>query len=593
MLELVASGKSVKEACREIGIHRTTYQRWRSENPEFSIQMDQIQTAAVSITHNGKLPPFADFCAKYLHQPIYPHQRHWVNLLEGKPLGKLHPAIIYEEASPNHILINTPPEHAKSTTLSINYPTWRLLNNPNVKIMLVSKRAELAAEFLYAIKNRLTHPRFAQLQKDFGPPEGFKADASIWAADRIYLGSQRDSGEKDPSVQAVGLGGALYGVRSDLIIVDDAVILANAHEWEKQARWIQQEVLTRLGPFGTLVVVGTRVDAMDLYKHLRTPDLYPTGVSPWTYFAQPAVLEYAEDPDDWVTLWPRAQEPWPGSRPKPDSEGLYPHWDGKHLNRRRGMVSSRTWALAYQQAEVEEDAVFPAEKVKACLTKRNAGLLKPDEAGRNMNGLYVIGSMDPAMVGDTGVIVYAVDRHTKKRYILDGKLRAGATPGWIRDIIKELTTQYDINEWRIERNSFQAFLTQDPELQEWLGSQGVRLAEHYTGKNKWDPLYGVASMAILFELQLIDMPGLNRPEAIKQLVEQLIVWSPETEAKTDMVMALWFAEIRAREICQAVSYDADGPRLFQRNPWLNKRGRKNQVVVNLNDLAANTRSPYA
>jgi hypothetical protein len=587
MLELVATGASVKEACREIGIHRTTYQRWRSEDPAWSMRMDQIQTAALAVTTNTKVPDFPEFCRRYLKQPIYAHQQRWVDLLGGKQLNNLHSSMVYESGSPNHILINTPPEHAKSTTLSINYPTWRLIADPNVKIMLVSKRAELAEEFLYAIKYRLTHPRYAELQKAFGPPEGFKADAAIWAADRIYLGSQRDSGEKDPTVQAVGLGGQIYGVRSDLIIVDDAVILSNAHEFEKQTRWLQQEVITRLGTFGTLVVVGTRVDAIDLYRHLRTPALYPTGESPWTYLAQPAVLEFAEDPDDWVTLWPKAQEPWPGSKNlQPDDDGLYDKWTGPYLSRRRGMISSRTWALAYQQAEVEEDAVFPAEKVKNCITRRNAGKLRKEECGRNMDGLYVIGSMDPAMVGDTGVLVYAVDRHTKKRWILDGRLRTGATPGWIRGIIKELTTMYEIHEWRIEKNAFQAFLTQDPELQEWLGSQGVRLSEHHTGKNKWDPMFGVASMSILFDLQLIDLPGLNRPEAIKQLVEQLIVWSPESDAKDDLVMALWFAEIRAREVCQASSLDGSGPQGYQRNRWLSRRGRQNQVTVNLNDLAA-------
>lgn len=458
-LELVAAGMSVKEACREIGVHRTTYQRWRSENPDWSIRMDQVQSAGIADASNGRVPGFAEFCKRYLHQPIYAHQQKWVDLLEGKTLHNLHPSMVYEQGSPNHILINTPPEHAKSTTLSINYPTWRLLREPNIKIMLVSKRAELAAEFLYAIKHRLTHPRYAELQKAFGPPGGFKEDAPIWAADRIYLGSQRDSGEKDPTVQAVGLGGQIYGVRSDLIIVDDAVILSNAHEFEKQTRWLQQEVITRLGTYGTLLVVGTRVDAIDLYRHLRTPDLYPTGESPWTYLAQPAVLEYAEDPKLWVTLWPKAQEPWPGSKDvKPDDDGLYPKWTGPYLARRRGMIASRTWALAYQQAEVEEDAVFPAEKVKACLSQRNAGNLRRDECGRDMNGLYVIGSMDPAMVGDTGVVVKAVDRHTRKRWILDGRLRTGATPGWIRSTIKELTTMYGIHEWRIEKNAFQAFL---------------------------------------------------------------------------------------------------------------------------------------
>jgi hypothetical protein len=46
--------------------------------------------------------------------------------------------------------------------------------------------------------------------------------------------SSRESSEKDPNIEAVGIGGQIYGKRADMIIVDDAVTLKNANEFEKQ-----------------------------------------------------------------------------------------------------------------------------------------------------------------------------------------------------------------------------------------------------------------------------------------------------------------------------------------------------------------------
>ncbi len=53
----------------------------------------------------------------------------------------------------------------------------------------------------------------------------------------------RTSTEKDPTVQALGIGGQVYGARANLIILDDCVTGANAHEWAKQLEWIQKEVV--------------------------------------------------------------------------------------------------------------------------------------------------------------------------------------------------------------------------------------------------------------------------------------------------------------------------------------------------------------
>ncbi len=99
----------------------------------------------------------------------------------------------------------------------------------------------------------------------------------------------RESSEKDPNLEAVGIGGQIYGKRADMIIVDDAVTLKNANEFEKQIRWLTQDVRSRLNPTGKLIVVGTRVSAVDLYKELRNPDRYPGGLVPWKYLAMPAL----------------------------------------------------------------------------------------------------------------------------------------------------------------------------------------------------------------------------------------------------------------------------------------------------------------
>src|SRR5690606_30588205 len=179
---------------------------------------------------------------------------------EGREPRNLHPSQTYEPGDRNYILINTPPEHAKTMTLSIDYATWRIVRDPNVRILWVSKTQDMAKQMIWAVKYRLTHPRYRQLQLDFGPPGGWKSDADIWAADKVYLGQDRDSGEKDPTMRAVGIGGQIYGSRIDIAFVDDAVVLSNAHEYEKQIRWLQQEVLTRGHPGSILCVIGTRVD---------------------------------------------------------------------------------------------------------------------------------------------------------------------------------------------------------------------------------------------------------------------------------------------------------------------------------------------
>lgn len=602
LLELIGQGYSVDHACNAVGKSQKTYEYYKKTDEGFrnaiNAYRDGRRAAAGGVNRLIAAGSFERFSEEFLGQKVFPHQGQWVDLLEGKPPRFVHRAINYIPGQPEYVLCNTPPEHSKSTCITINYVTYRICTDPNIRIIIVSKTLEKAKEFIFAIKSRLTHPRYAKLQVTFGG-EGFKEGASVWKADRFYLGdAMRDSGEKDPTIQALGVRGQIYGSRADLIVMDDCITLENVYEYEKQIRWIQQEVLTRIGPGGKLLVVGTRVDAVDLYKELPNPERYPSGESPWTVLTQPAVLEFDEDPNRWVTLWPRADVPWPQEPSEKGEDGLYPRWDGPHLYRRRAVIDPRTWAMVYMQADVHDDATFPSQAVKDSVNGlRKVGPMvagAPGHRREGKDGLHIIGGFDPAIAGDAAAVVYAVDTKTCKRYVMDVKVRSAPTPDWIRNTIKDLTAIHGIHEWRIEKNAFQAFLTQDPEIVKFLANKGVLLREHVTGKNKWDPDFGVASMASLFSggkgNTLIELPSTVLSEGTKMLIEQLIVWRPRppgtpqnSRAKTDTVMALWFCEIRARELIE----HAHGSQLSHLpNKFLNPAARRGRVVVNLDEYFA-------
>lgn len=590
VIKKVSAGSSIKDAVTSVDRSVATYSMWRSQDAKFRKQIDMARATQgkMALPERKSAGEFAEFRRKYLGMETFPHQQMWIDLIEGVPLTDLHPSIIYEQNDPRHILINCPPEHSKTMTLSIDYVTYRICREPNIRVILVSKTQEMAKQFVYAIKQRLTHPRYKALQDDFAPADGYQGASSVWQASMVYLGdSSRDSSEKDPTIVALGIGGQIYGARADLIILDDCVTLSNANQYESQIRWLQQEALTRLGPGGKLIVAGTRVDSVDFYRELRNPERYPDGRSPWTYLAQPAVLQYAEDPEDWITLWPRSNVPWIGTSDEPDEDGLYPRWDGKRLRQRRGMLDPKTWSMVYMQADVAETSIFDPKSIRACVNgNRTVGVLRkenPYHRQEGMDGLYIVCSMDPAMAGETATVVLALDLKTQMRYVLDANRMPSPSPQQIKTLIRAWTEKYNPNCWVIEKNAFQLFLTRDEEIRSYLANRGVAMMEHYTGSNKVDPDFGVASLAPLFDEQLIELPSSHNSEGIKALIEQLITWQPGVKGKDlkmDLPMALWFAEMRIRGMVEQHTMKSVSHRGSR---WMPRYRQRAQNVIYLDE----------
>lgn len=592
----IAAGMLVDAAMATVGRKRETYRDWMKHDPEFKAEVFRLRAARAEGADSGPrpVPDFPEFC-ELLGQPLYPHQLRMWDAIEGRPPRDLHPAMRYtaggiewesraEGVPAGRVIINIPPGHAKTTSFSINYSTWLIHRNPNIKIVVISKDQSLAKQILGAVKFRLTSPVYRDLHARYAPEGGWKDKDQSWTQTEIYVQGKSD-GEKDPTMQALGIGGRIYGARSDVIILDDAVTLANVNEYEKQRRWLDQEVESRLDGAGLLALLGTRVAPVDIYSTMReVADFDDQPV--YTYFSMPAVLDDGDGtPESWVPLWPE-------------------QFSAKRLRSIRRDES--TWALVYQQQDVAEDATFNHRAVEASINgQRFPGPMTDGGMGHRpggMNGLYVVGGLDPATVGNTAIVVAALDKQTQKRYVLDGFNQANTSPALMRDTVKRLTDTYRIHEWVIERNAFQRFLTQDDDLRNFLHSRGCQLTEHNTNRNKYDADFGIAAMAPLFltcgrppsnggggrwlktpETALIELPSPVQNAWVGELVNQLVTWQPSGLAqhhKTDLVMATWFCQLAFNRILEAGRRSVT----HMDNPYAARSRLRARTVVDLQEF---------
>lgn len=564
ILATVRMGGTIEDGCRQAGCSRKTHEYYRRTDPDYRDLMDRALQAKIDRAEGNRaeLPEFPAFCEKYLKTRLFWHHMQWYDLLEAKEPRGLHPRQRFVKGDEDQILVNTPPEGSKSTTLTVNYVVWRICQDPNVRILLISKTQDMAKKFLLSIKERLAESEtYLDLQQAFGPPGGFAEGSASWTADRIYVAG-RTAGEKDPTVQAVGIGGHIYGSRCDLAIMDDCVDHTNHQQYESQIDWIQNQVGSRVADAGgRMLLIGTRMESTDLYSEILKPEYYLEGSSPWTYLTQPAVLEFADDPEDWVTFWPKTNRPpvtiAARKLVQQDEDGLWPMWDGRALARKRRKMRARNWSLVYMQDQVADDSVFKQEDVQGCIDKaRYPGRMfdgQSDHRKYGMDGLLVVAGLDPAAAGCTAMVVVGLDRRTGVRWVLDVVNKRGMPPHEMRSEIERLTERYGISEWRVEKNAYQGSIVQDQLIRTFLTSRGCLMTAHHTDSKKWDSDFGVASMATLFEgwkdgKNLIRLPSQTQSESMRAFVEQLCSWFPETKGLTDTVMAMWFAEIRCREL---------------------------------------------
>lgn len=563
-----AAGVSVKDAMQAVGRSYETWKDWRKNDATFKDRADKINAALQSGDKaTSEVPDFPEFCERYLYQALpHHHLRAW-DVLNGREPRDLRDSMEFQRGAGDaddetvQVIMNFPPEHAKSTVWGVQYAAWRIAKDPNVRIAFISNGQNLTKKFLFELKEILDRPdMYPELHAAFAPTGGWrstdKAEGLAWRENMIYVRG-RTKRMKDPTVEALSMGSRIYGTRFDVMILDDIEDENTASQYEAHGATIGQTIYSRLDKkTGVLLVLGTRVAVMDIYRHLRDNAKDEFDRPFYTYFAQPAVLDGYPGPSaDWEVLWPEHMPPRSIAKAK------------------ASMPDPRRFEFVYQQSDVSDEATFPAECVDGAVNQRRFhGVMTPGAPGHRREGnqgLYVVASWDPASsAGCNAMIVMGVDKREgigAHRWVLDVWNKRGAVPRITIQLLKDWTVKYSVNEWRIEKNAVQQFITQLPEIRDFLTAHGARLVEHQTTNNKWDPIMGVEGTLVPLILPCAEeigdrlvavpsgtgpicFPAPRRNPNVKTLTEQLKRWDADNKKQVqDLVMALWFAELGVRQ----------------------------------------------
>ena len=238
-----------------------------------------------------------------------------------------HQKLIYEHlqritsGESKRLMIFMPPRHGKSELVTVRYTSWRLWNDPKMRVILGSYNQSLANSFSRSIRRVLSEEEDLR-QKNSPHYEG----AVVPSADTRFpsTGSSRSDRSQienrnsqmtrmfPPSrtintsaqwetavgggVKAVGVGAGVTGFGAGLIVIDDPVKSREQAESEtfrdKLWNWYNNDLYTRLEPNGAIILIQTRWHEDDLAGRLLRE--MENGGQEWNVINLPALAETAE-----------------------------------------------------------------------------------------------------------------------------------------------------------------------------------------------------------------------------------------------------------------------------------------------------------
>jgi len=125
LVNLLRQGSNIADGLKIVGRSRSWYEEQRRKDKDFAALVDKVRGMVNSPDMREQdAGEFEEFAEKYLGIRVWPHQRNMIDLLEGREPSWLHPSMQYSRGSAGHtrILVNVPPNHAKTMTVSISYP---------------------------------------------------------------------------------------------------------------------------------------------------------------------------------------------------------------------------------------------------------------------------------------------------------------------------------------------------------------------------------------------------------------------------------------------------------------------------------------
>lgn len=173
------------------------------------------------------------------------------------------------ESETKRKLIVMPRGTFKSSVGVVGYSIWRLIRNPNERILIDSEVYGNSKNFLREIKAHLMSDKMVSL---FGQ---FKTDTN-WNEGEITI-AQRSRPFKEASITCGGIETVKVGQHYSVIIGDDLNSGNNSSTPEGRKKVIQHYQMNTaiLEPDGTYVVIGTRYASDDVIGYILENEIKP------------------------------------------------------------------------------------------------------------------------------------------------------------------------------------------------------------------------------------------------------------------------------------------------------------------------------
>ena len=540
-LQLLKHGYNYSQASERLGYTYKWWSKLSAEDPEWATAARDIVSGAAVMWEVPDLSqmPFGEFVERYAGFTLAEHQLR-IEAALMDPLAKI-------------VLILGHPESGKSTLVSLWYVLYNLSRQLDSRTALVTKNSTKAQDLLTRIKRYLTEEHLyddapRNLIEDFNGFKPLHGDLE-WSQDQIFT-RHRISGERDASVQALGLAKLIYGSRLDYLILDDALVQDNQLSEVTRERidnWFDSEARSR-AQRGQTIVNGTRLIPQDLYgvwKKAWANNRLFRGV----YI--PAILhEYTEDE---VPSWP---EYWTldgyDTTTEINGEEIVTGYQMGLRDIRESIMQKNQdrWRLVYQQEDVEVGSnIFTPAMVDNAF---ELGAHRP--LGKAFPHERLILGIDPATTGRAAALVLAVDPVTRIRTVIDLFVGQGLGATGVRqDLMYQFWDKYKAKQnvigTTVVETNFVKTLLGDETLMQRARAAGTNIIDHHTSgkgkRGKWDEEYGIAAIAGLFSAGLIAFAcaGLDDRAMLQPLVDDMLVfpWSDTQDA----VIALWVANLEA------------------------------------------------
>ena len=468
-----------------------------------------------------------------------------------------------------------PRGHGKSTHLSIGYPAWRIAQNHNLRILIVSNTASVAQGMLRGILNQVEeNEKYKEFSKYIDPLGiGIRPKMSRqskmeekWSSNAVTV-DRDDVSLKDPSIQALGLFGSIISKRADIIIADDIVDQKNSEtedQREKIKDWFYTTLLPILVPGGQVIYLGNTWHANDLVsdllndpqfiyrRKLKTIISESNDIEDWRKWAE-IRLDQDLEPKQRIVL---SESFYTDNKEKMD-DGIKMLWPDRYTY---GDMYLERLANSYAFARMRQcdPSDRPNQRVKEDwllkAKEKGKGLKMQDMERENLTMDLTTSGLDLAIslkesADDTVLLTldrvrYGNDILKTGDFVIRNIKRGKMTPNDVRVMVKTHNDFVKPHGIRVESVAYQESMVRD------LWDMGiVNVRGHKTGGEKNDIEIGINSIAILLENGKLVIPYDNSdPRTIdlaNQLINELRSW-PEGHTG-DSLMALWFAVLETRD----------------------------------------------